>query len=49
MPRAKSDDKRSAILSAAIRLIATEGLGVATATIAKEARISNGSLFTYFE
>jgi AcrR family transcriptional regulator len=47
--RAKSDDKRSAILSAAIRLIATEGLGVATATIAKEARISNGSLFTYFE
>ena len=49
MPRAKSDDKRNAILSAASRLIATEGLGVATATIAKEARISNGSLFTYFE
>lgn len=49
MPRAKSDDKRSAILSAAVRLIATDGLGVATAAIAKEARISNGSLFTYFE
>jgi AcrR family transcriptional regulator len=49
MPRAKSDDKRSAILSAAVRLIASEGLGVATAAIAKEAGISNGSLFTYFE
>ena len=49
MPRAKSDEKRSAILSAATRLIATEGLAVATATIAKEARISNGSLFTYFQ
>jgi AcrR family transcriptional regulator len=49
MPRAKSDDKRSAILAAAVRLIATDGLAVATATIAKEAGISNGSLFTYFE
>jgi AcrR family transcriptional regulator len=36
-------------VSAAIRLIASEGLGVATATIAKEAGVSNGSLFTYFE
>jgi AcrR family transcriptional regulator len=36
-------------VSAAIRLIASDGLGVATATIAKEAGISNGSLFTYFE
>lgn len=49
MPRAKSDDKRTAILSAAVRLIASEGLAVATATIAKQARISNGSLFTYFD
>ena len=49
MPRAKSDEKRSAILAAASRLIASEGLGVATAAIAKQARISNGSLFTYFE
>jgi len=36
-------------MSAAIRVIASQGLGAATATIAKEAGISNGSLFTYFE
>jgi AcrR family transcriptional regulator len=48
MPRPRDDDKRSAILSAAIRLLAADGLGVATAAIAKAAGISNGSLFTYF-
>lgn len=36
-------------MAAAIRVIASEGLGAATATIAKEAGVSNGSLFTYFE
>lgn len=36
-------------MSAAVRLVASEGLGVATATIAKEAGVSNGSIFTYFE
>jgi len=36
-------------MSAAIRVIASQGLGAATATIAKEAGVSNGSLFTYFE
>ncbi|MCQ8277682.1 TetR/AcrR family transcriptional regulator [Acetobacteraceae bacterium KSS8] len=30
-------------------MIAAQGLGAATATIAKEAGVSNGSLFTYFE
>ena len=49
MARPRSDDKRSAIISAATRVIASEGLGAATATIAKEAGVSNGSLFTYFE
>ncbi len=34
---------------AAIRVIATQGLGAPTATIAKEAGVSNGSLFTYFK
>lgn len=48
MARPRSDDKRSAILLAAIRVIADQGLGAATATIAKEAGVSNGSLFTYF-
>ena len=48
MARPKSDDKRSAIMMAATRAIAAEGLGASTAGIAKEAGISNGSLFTYF-
>ena len=48
MPRAKSDDKRSAILAAATRTIVTLGLSAPTAGIAKEAGVANGSLFTYF-
>jgi AcrR family transcriptional regulator len=49
MARQKSADKRQAILSAAITQIAKEGLGAATASIAKEAAVANGSFFTYFE
>ena len=49
MARPKSDDRRSAILSATTRVIAAQGLGAPTATIAQEAGGSNGSLFTYFE
>jgi len=49
MPRPRSDDKRAAIMSAATRIIAVQGLGAATATIAREAGVSNGSLFTYFD
>jgi AcrR family transcriptional regulator len=49
MPRARSEDRRNAILSAAARVIASQGLGAATATIAKEAGVSNGSLFVYFD
>lgn len=48
MARPRSDDKRSAVLAAATRIIAAQGLGAATAAIAKEANVSNGSLFTYF-
>jgi AcrR family transcriptional regulator len=48
MARPRSDDKRNAIMSAATRIIAAQGLGAATAAIAKEAQVSNGSLFTYF-
>ncbi|MFF0693384.1 TetR/AcrR family transcriptional regulator [Streptomyces tendae] len=48
MPRPRSDDKRAAIMAAATRIIAAQGLGAATAAIAKEAGVSNGSLFTYF-
>jgi AcrR family transcriptional regulator len=49
MARPRSEDKRNAIMAAATRVIATQGLGAATATIAREAAVSNGSLFTYFE
>lgn len=49
MARPRSDDRRSAIFSAAIRVIAAQGPSAATATIAKEAGVSNGSLFTYFD
>lgn len=49
MPRPKSDDKRTAILNAATRIIVAQGLGAPTAGIAKEAGVANGSLFTYFE
>jgi AcrR family transcriptional regulator len=36
-------------MSAATRVIAAQGLGAATAMIAKEAGVANGSLFTYFD
>src|ERR1700712_882639 len=49
MARPRSDEKRCAIMTAAIRIIAAQGLSAPTATIAKEAGVSNGSLFTYFE
>jgi AcrR family transcriptional regulator len=49
MPRPRSDEKRIAILEAATRIIALQGLSAPTAGIAKEAGIPNGSFFTYFE
>jgi AcrR family transcriptional regulator len=49
MPRPRSEDRRNAILSAATRVIASQGLAAPTAAIAKEAGVSNGSLFVYFD
>lgn len=49
MSRPRSEDRRSAILSAATRVIAARGLSGPTAGIAKEAGVSNGSLFVYFD
>jgi AcrR family transcriptional regulator len=49
MARPRSVDKRNAIMAAAARVIVAQGLGAPTATIAQEAGVSNGSLFTYFE
>jgi AcrR family transcriptional regulator len=48
MPRPRSDEKRSAILEAATRVIVMQGLSAPTMGIAKEAGVANGSLFTYF-
>lgn len=48
MARPRSDDKREAIIEAATRVIAAEGLSAPTARIASEAGVANGSLFTYF-
>src|ERR1700722_13212200 len=49
MARAKSEDKRDALLAAATRVIAAQGLSAPTALIAREAGVANGTLFTYFE
>ena len=49
MARPRSADKRDALLAAAARVIAAQGLSAPTAVIAREAGVSNGSLFTYFE
>jgi AcrR family transcriptional regulator len=49
MARPKSEDKRDALMAAAARVIAAQGLSAPTAVIAREAGVSNGSLFTYFD
>ena len=46
MARAKSEEKRQAILRAAVREIARSGLGASTAKIAKGADVAEGTLFT---
>lgn len=48
MARAKSPEKRQAILRAAVQEIAQAGLGASTAKIAKNANLAEGTLFTYF-
>lgn len=49
MAKPKSEDKRNAILSAAIQVFAERGLGAPTAAITSAAGIAEGSLFTYFK
>lgn len=49
MARPKSADRRQAILSAATRVVAAQGLSAPTLAIAKAAGVSNGSLFVYFD
>ncbi|MCJ8144096.1 TetR/AcrR family transcriptional regulator [Ancylobacter sp. A5.8] len=48
MARPRSEEKREAILAAAMELVAEQGLGAATAEIARVAHVPHGSVFTYF-
>lgn len=48
MARARSLEKRGAILDAAVHEIAKAGLGAPTAKIAKRAGVAAGTLFLYF-
>lgn len=49
MARAKSEEKRNAILAAATQAVAEDGIGAPTAKIAKLAGVAEGSVFVYFE
>lgn len=49
MPRPRNTAHHDALLAAAARTIAAQGLGVSTATIAKTAGVSVGTLFVYFD
>jgi AcrR family transcriptional regulator len=48
MARARSPEKRQALLQSAVRAIAEAGLGVSTAKIAAGAGLAEGTMFTYF-
>jgi AcrR family transcriptional regulator len=50
MARSKDEDKRKAILDAALRVFAEHGIASApTAAISKAAGVAEGTLFTYFK
>jgi AcrR family transcriptional regulator len=48
MARSKSEDKRNAILTAAIDVFAERGLSAPTSAISQAAGVAEGTLFTYF-
>lgn len=48
MARPRSENKRNAILTAAVEVIAEQGVSAPTARIAKVAGVAEGTLFTYF-
>ena len=49
MARPRSEDKLKAIMASATRVISAHGTSAPTALIAKEAGVSNGSLFGYVD
>lgn len=48
MARPKSEDKRKAILAAAVQVFAESGLSAATLAVSRAAGVAEGTLFTYF-
>lgn len=48
MARARSPEKRQALLQSAVREIAKAGLGASTSKIATGAGLAEGTMFTYF-
>jgi AcrR family transcriptional regulator len=49
MARPKSEDRRAALLAAATKVFAEQGLAAPTSLISSTAGVSEGSLFTYFK
>jgi AcrR family transcriptional regulator len=49
MARPKSENRRAALLDAAMKVFAESGLGAPTALISSKAKVSEGSFFTYFK
>jgi len=49
MARAKSEEKRNAILEAATEVLAERGLEAATSSISRAAGVAEGTLFIYFK
>src|ERR1700723_4070714 len=47
MARPKTGDKRAAILRAATKTIAEDGIGASTARVAKAAEVAEGTLFRF--
>jgi AcrR family transcriptional regulator len=48
MAKPKSEERRNALLEAAIRIFAKQGLSAPTSAISREAGVAEGTLFTYF-
>jgi len=48
MARPRSEDKRNALIAAAVEVFAEHGINAPTARIAKAAGVAEGTLFTYF-
>ncbi len=49
MARPKSEDRRTALLTAATKVFARQGVSASTSLISSTAGVSEGSLFTYFK